>query len=69
MKYVRYTILLLLLLLALSACGTAVLWIMGKLISITFDNLVYAGFKIGFIATILLIVPSWMKKKKSSKYV
>ena len=66
MKYLKHAILLLFLLLALSVCGTAVLWVMEKLFNVTFDNLIYAGFKVGFIAAVLLVVPSWIKKKKSN---
>lgn len=64
MKYIRYAMLLLLLLLVMSACGIAVLWIMGKIFSVTFDNLIYSGFRIGLIASILLIISNQIKKKK-----
>ena len=63
MKHIRSAVLLLLLLLARSACGTAVLWILGELFQVAFDSLLYSGFKVGFLATLLLLLSGLIKKK------
>lgn len=67
MKYMKYAVLFLLLLVALSLCGTAVLWIMGLLFNTSSENLFYDGFRVGLLACALLIVPGLIKKKKKEK--
>ena len=67
MKYVKYAVLALLTLAALSLCGTAVLWIMGKILHLTFDNLLFAGFKVGLAACVLLALSAFWKKRRPKK--
>ncbi|MBP3541898.1 MAG: hypothetical protein J6K72_08840 [Clostridia bacterium] len=67
MKYVKYAVLALLTLAALSLCGTAVLWIMGKILHLTFDNLLFAGFKVGLVACVLLALSELWKKRHPKK--
>ncbi len=67
MKYVRYTVLTILLIVSLSACGTLVLWLFGKMLNITWDNLVGEGIKVGLIASVLLIAGNYYRKSKRSK--
>lgn len=65
MKYLRYAVLAVLLLAAMSLCGTVVLWIFGKLLNLSFDNLIYSGFKVGFVATVILGVSEYVKRRKA----
>lgn len=67
MKYVRYAVLTILLIVALSACGTLVLWLFGKMLNITWDNLVGEGIKVGLIASVLLIAGNCYRNSKKSK--
>ena len=64
-KYIRYSILLSLLLIGLSICGTAVLGIFAFLMRISFENILYSGFQVGFLAAILLLAVTYLKRKKS----
>lgn len=64
MKYLKYALLLCLLLIALSLCGTAVLWVMEKLFHVAFDSLLFAGFKAGLLACALLGIARLVKGKK-----
>lgn len=51
------------LLVALSVCGTIVLKIFDVLLHIGFENIIYQGFKVGFFATIVLLLGVYRKKK------
>ncbi len=53
----------LMLLVALSVCGTIVLKIFDVLLHIGFDNIIYQGFKVGLFATIVLLLGVYRKKK------
>lgn len=55
MKYIRICALGLLLLVALSLCGTLVLKIFDIILYVDFDNIWFAGFKVGCVACILLL--------------
>lgn len=63
----RKAVLLVLQLVAFSACGTVVLWIFDKLMNTTTDNLLFAGFKVGLVALIILGVDKWLSRRKSTK--
>ena len=64
-KYLRYGILFILLLIGLSLCGTTVLGIFGFLMQISFENILYSGFQVGFLAAVLLLAVTYLKRKKS----
>lgn len=67
MKIVKAVILWCLMLLALSVCGTAVLWVMSKLVAVSFANIFYSGFKIGFVASVLLLCFCLIRNRKTKK--
>lgn len=53
----------LMLLVALSVCGTIVLKIFEVILHIEFENVIYEGFKVGLLATIVLLLDSFRKMK------
>jgi len=59
----RKIILGLMLLVALSVCGTIVLKIFEVILHIEFENVIYEGFKVGLLATIVLLLDSFRKMK------
>lgn len=59
----RKIILGLMLLVALSVCGTIVLKIFEVILHIEFENVIYEGFKVGLFATIVLLLDSFRKMK------
>lgn len=63
-KYIRYAILIVLLLAGLSVCATVVLEIGEWLFQIVFDNLFFLSFKVGFIASAILLGGTYLKRKK-----
>ena len=64
MKYVRMAALWLLLMIALWAGGTVVLWVFDLLMGLNFDNLLWSGFKVGAVAWVMLMVGEIIKRKK-----
>ena len=64
-KFVRYTILMILLLAVLSVCGAMVLGIYGSLLQVTFDNILFSGFKVGFIASVIMLTGAYLKRNKA----
>ena len=64
---VRKVVLVLLMLVAFTACGTAVLWIFDKLMNTTTDNLLFAGFKVAVVALILDAGWAWLSSRKKAK--
>ena len=64
---VRKVVLVLLMLVAFTAWGTVVLWIFDKLMNTTTDNLLFAGFKVGFVALIMYGASSWLSRRKKAK--
>lgn len=63
--YIRSAMLIVLLLVGLSVCATMVLEILQWLFRITFDNLLFSGFKVGVIASVILLTGAYLKGKKS----
>lgn len=63
-EYVKKALLGVLILIALSACGTIVLKIFDMILHIGFDNIVYEGFKVGLVASVLLLL-DYLRKKKA----
>lgn len=51
------------LIVALSVCGTIVLKIFDMILHIGFNNIVYEGFKVGLVAWLLLLIDYYRKKK------
>lgn len=64
MKSLRYVILAALLLVVFTAFGTMVLWIFQQLLGSSFENLLYTGFKVGFLAWILFLAEAYWQKRK-----
>ena len=64
---VRKVVLVLLMLVAFTACGTAVLWIFDRLMNTTTDNLLFAGFKVGFTSLMILGADKWLSSRKKAK--
>lgn len=64
MKYIRNTLMIILLFAVLTVCSTVVLWVMGKIMNITFDNIFYNGFQVGFLAGDVILIYNFAKKKK-----
>lgn len=58
----RRIILGLMLLVALSICGTIVLKIFDLILHIGFENIIYEGFKVGFFAMLVLLIGAFRKK-------
>ena len=67
MKYVKTVLLAVALLVALSLCGTVVLKIFDIIMELNIDNIFYAGFQVGLIAFILLMVGRIVKQRKAAK--
>ena len=65
--FARKALLVLLMLAAFTVCGAIVLWIFDKLMNTSTDNLLFAGFKVGFTALIILGVDKWLSRRKSAK--
>lgn len=63
MKYIRVSVLGLLLLVALSLCGTLVLKVFDIILHIGFENIWLAGFKVGCVACILLLC-DYIRRKR-----
>ena len=59
--------LLLLKLTAFTACGAFVLWVFDLLMNTTTDNLLFAGFKVGFVALFLDAGWAWLNSRKKTK--
>ena len=64
MNYVKMAVLAILALIALSACASLVLWILGTILKIVITDIIYTGFKIAFVAFIVLSVWQYIKKKR-----
>lgn len=69
MKILKAVVLWCLMFFALPVCGTVVLWIMSKLVAVSFTNIFYSGFKVGFAAGIILLCCWLIKNKKAKKNV
>jgi len=62
---VKKAVLYILCLLSMWLCGTVVIKIFDWLMKLGIDNVVYEGFKVGFIAwVVVIILPLFTKKKK-----
>ncbi len=53
----------LLILIALSVCGTVVLKIFDVILHIGFENILFEGFKVGLVASVLLLIDYFRKRK------
>ena len=62
----RGIILGLMLLVALSVCGTIVLEIFEVILHIKFENIIYEGFKVGLFATVVLLIGAFRKNKANA---
>jgi len=67
MKIVRYVVLEGLLLIAMLLCGTAVMKIMDILLQLSYENIWSIGFKVGFLAWLVLLVNILYRIVKKSK--
>ncbi len=68
MKIVRSIVLEFLLLVAMLLCGTATMKILDILFKLNYENIGVAGFKVGFIAwLVLLVITIIVKIKKSNR--
>ena len=59
--------LLLLKLVAYTACGAFVLWLFDLLMKTTTDDLLFAGFKVALVALILDAGWTWLNSRKKAK--
>lgn len=64
MKILKNIALYLLLLIAMAVCGTAVLKIYDLVLDLDFENIWTAGFKVGFIAWILMLIYIYYRHSK-----
>lgn len=64
MKFLKTIMLYILLLVAMVLCSTAVMKVLDLIIVIGYDNIWNIGYKIGFVAWVLLSVATIMGKKK-----
>lgn len=66
MKVIRYVILEAILLVAMLLCGTAVMKILDIILKLNYDNVWNIGFKVGFIAWMILLV-DWIRRLSKKK--
>lgn len=52
-----------LMIIALSVCGVVVLKIFDVILHIGFENIIFQGFKVGLVASVLLLI-DYLRKKK-----
>ena len=64
MKIVKYIVLGMLSLIAMMLCGTAVMKILDMLLQLGYENIWSIGFRVGFIAWIVLSVMAVINKMK-----
>lgn len=64
MKKFRFLILTLLLWLSLSFIAMLLVWLWGKILPFHYENFVNQGIKIGFIATVILLLGNYLIYKK-----
>lgn len=64
MKIVKYIVLRMLSLIAMMLCGTAVMKIFAVLLKLSYENIWSIGFKVGFIAWLVLSVVTIINKIK-----
>lgn len=66
MKVIRYVILEAILLVAMLLCGTAVMKILDIILKLNYENVWNIGFKVGFIAWMILLV-DWIRRLSRKK--
>lgn len=66
-KLATKAVLMLLKLVAYTACGAFVLWVFDLLMKTTTDNLLFAGFKVAVVALILDAGWAWLSSRKKAK--
>ncbi len=68
MKYTKYAVLsVILMLIVLSAVGTLVVWLYGKILGVSFDSVLYTGVQVGAAATVLVLLLSFIRTKLRNK--
>lgn len=67
MKIVKYIVLRMLSLIAMMLCGTAVMKIFAVLLKLSYENIWSIGFKVGFIAWLVLSVVTIINKIKKKQ--
>lgn len=67
MKICKNIVLYLLLLIVMSICGTAVLKVFDLILGVGYSNIWMSGFKVGFLAWIIVLVNEYYHYAKSSK--
>lgn len=63
MKYLKYTVLTVLLFLSMSLIGICVFWILKSILGFSFDNIIYSGIKAGILSSITVILVEVYSKK------
>lgn len=66
MKVIRYIVLAALLLAAMLLCGTAVMKILDFILKLNYENVWNIGFKVGFLAWLILLV-DWIRRLSKKK--
>lgn len=59
----KYIILCILLFVAMTACSTFVIYIFTLILKVKFENIVFTGFKVAFVA-MMLLGAGWLVKRK-----
>ena len=67
MKIVKYIVLRMLSLIAMILCGTAIMKIFAVLLKLSYENIWSIGFKVGFIAWLVLSVVTIINKIKKKQ--
>lgn len=67
MKIVKYIVLRMLSLIAMMLCGTAIMKIFAVLLKLSYENIWSIGFKVGFIAWLVLSVVTIINKIKKKQ--
>lgn len=68
MKYTKYAVLsVILMLIVLSAAGTLIVWLYGKIMGVTFNSVLYTGVQVGAAACVLVLVLSFIRTKLRNK--
>lgn len=65
MKYVKDCLLYILLLISVVLCSTAVMKVLDLVFKIGYENIWTIGYKVGFVAWLLLSVASIIRKRKN----
>lgn len=63
----KYVILCIMLFVAMTACSTFVLYVFKLILKIEYENIVFSGFKVAFVAMVLLGAGWFVKRKRSGK--